>query len=58
MPVYNVYWKAIQPNGSSNEGGKTVTASTPLLEKNGVRKKRGQALHLTRLSYCLTILSV
>lgn len=27
MPVYNVFWKAIQPNGSSNSDGKTITAS-------------------------------
>lgn len=37
MPVYNVYWKAIQPNGSSNEGGKTVMTSSPPLAEGMVK---------------------
>ena len=39
MPVYNVFWKAIQPNGSSRSGGKTVTASTILLAENQAKAK-------------------
>lgn len=37
MPVYNVYWKAIQPNGSSNEGGKTVTSTSTSLAEGVVK---------------------
>lgn len=37
MPVYNVYWKAIQSSGGSNSGGKTVTASTSSLAKSQIK---------------------
>ena len=39
MPVYNVFWKAIQPSGSSNSGGETVTTSTPSLAESQVKAK-------------------
>lgn len=37
MPVYNVYWKAIKPNGSSHTGGKTVIAHNPWMAENQVK---------------------